>query len=137
MNIKKQQFLFFLAKLPLLVLYALFFMVQLFYNFDTGNQPAHRLVLHVQKASGQTPEQSVNKAQASSTKSPVFRLNKRYQPQPAISCNAIACTQLVCPVSCKLHIHYSTGFSPATLPMAHSLRGPPLYSSPAKQHFSF
>jgi hypothetical protein len=126
MGTKKQQQLSLLAKLSLLVLYALFFMVQLFYNFDTGNQPTHASVLHVQKTAIQTPEHSVNKAQASNTKSPAFRLNKRYQPQPAVTCSPVVAKLVVCAVSSKLHIHYSRGFIPPVFPSAHALRGPPI-----------
>jgi len=126
MNIEKQQIFTPVVKLALLVLYALFFMVQLFYNFDSSNQPGHASIVRVQQTSKQGAPQAVNKAQASDTKSPVFRLNKRYQPQPAINCNTIIVKQLVCAVSSRLHIHYSKGFFPPAFPSAHALRGPPV-----------
>ncbi len=128
MQTKKQHIFFFLAKLPLLGLYALFFVVQLFYNFDI---PAQRLNISgtcwLQK--NDAPESwltNIKKAAIPVDHKISVRLNKRYQPQPAINGTPLIIRQLVCVVSSKLHVHYSSGFTPATFPIVQLLRGPPV-----------
>ena len=108
------------------VLYLLFFTVQLFFNFDFGNQDIH-IVMPVLSAKD---HQKINyrgckKAAVPSAKKVYFRLNKRYQPQPAISCGSIIIEPLVCHVSSKRHIHYSRGFISSPLLCVLLLRGPP------------
>src|SRR5450432_4441670 len=121
MKLKKQHIFFCLAKLPLLFLYVSFFIVQLFYNFDIANHPsgASFIAFHTSN------QQTVNKGTTPADGKLSFRLNKRYHPQPAITCIAVIIKPVVCYVSSKLHVHYSSGFVPSSTPPAHSLRGPP------------
>jgi hypothetical protein len=121
MNHKKQYIFFCLAKLPLLLLYVSFFIVQLFYNFDIANHPsgASFITFHTSN------QQTVNKGTTPADGKLSFRLNKRYHPQQAITCTTVIIKPVVCYVSSKLHVHYSSGFVPSCTPPAHSLRGPP------------
>jgi hypothetical protein len=121
MKLKKQDIFFCLAKLPLLFLYLSFFFVQLFYNFDIANHPAETNTISLHKNNQET----VKKAATPADKKISFRLNKRYQPQAAITCNDITVDQVICYVSSKLHVHYCSGFIPSATPLAHALRGPP------------
>ncbi len=126
MRNKQQHIFFWLAKMPLLLLYISFFTVQLFYNFDIANHAATNAAISIHKVAKQQSGQStVKKAAESPDKKTSFRLNKRYHPQPAIVCNTVVYKPLICLVSSKLHVHYSSGFIPFSLPSAHSLRGPP------------
>ena len=126
MRNKQQHIFFWMAKLPLLLLYISFFTVQLFYNFDIANHSVNATQNSIQKTAKQKDGQAtVKKTNSSSEKKTSFRLNKRYHPQPAIVCNTLVYKPLICPISSKLHIHYSSVFIPSSLPSAHSLRGPP------------
>jgi len=126
MRQSKSYNIFWLAKLPLLLLYMSFFVVQLFYNFDIVSHVSIASCKAVQKSDAKTNSQaSIKKAAAPADRKAGFRLNKRYHPQPAITCNTVAVKPLVCCVSSKLHVHYSRGFIPSSFPPAHSLRGPP------------
>jgi hypothetical protein len=121
MELKKQHIFFCLAKLPLLLLYISFFIVQLFYNFDIASRPADTASISLHKNNPET----VKKATIPAGKKISFRMNKRYHPQPAVTCNLIIIKPVICYVTSKLHVHYSTGFIPSSTPPAHSLRGPP------------
>jgi len=116
-----------LAKLPLLLLYMSFFMVQFFYNFDIAARVSATSYLAVQKndASANSHHAAIKKATTPTDKKEGVRLNKRYHPQPAITCHTAVMKPLVCYVSSKLHVHYSRGFIPSSLRATHSLRGPP------------
>jgi hypothetical protein len=125
MRSKKQYIFFCLAKLPLLLLYLSFFAVQLFYNFDIASHPANTASISIHNNKQKDSRSTVKKAASTPDKKISFRLNKRYQPQAAITCKPIIIKQVVCYVNSKLHVHYSSGFIPAEFPPAHSLRGPP------------
>ncbi|MEP6747024.1 MAG: hypothetical protein ABJB86_04830 [Bacteroidota bacterium] len=122
MNIKKGHIFFGVAKLPLIVLYVSFFIVQLFYNLDIANHTVETNPVSLHKNNRET----VKKAAVPADRKISFRLNKRYQPQPAITCTAITIDKVICYVSSKLHVHYSRGFIPSSAPPARSLRGPPV-----------
>jgi len=127
MNAKKQHISFWLARLPLLLLYISFFAVQLFYNFDIANHPEHIAGASFQKnAIGKNSHVIVKKGSLPNDKKTNFRLNKRYQPRDVVTCNSFIIKPLVCFVTSKLHVHYSNGFIPSSLPTARSLRGPPV-----------
>jgi len=118
---------FMMAKLPLLLLYLSFFTVQLFYNFDIAGHAADTIYASLQKSDAKKKEiASIKKDTAPTEKKLGFRLNKRYQPQAAITCNPLIIKQVVCYVSSKLHVHYCSGFVPSSFPPAHALRGPPV-----------
>lgn len=121
MELKKYHILFCLAKMPLLLLYISFFIVQLFYNFDIAGRPADTasIVLHT------SSHQTLKKATVPANKKISFRMNKRYHPQPAVSCDPFIIEPVICYVTSKLHVHYSTGFIPSSTPPARPLRGPP------------
>ena len=123
MKHSKTAILFYLSRLPLLMLYLSFFSVQLFYNFDTGTRQLPINTIKIQKA-GQS--QLSAKAAGSGTTKDHFRLNKRYHPQPAITCAPVVITPVICKVSSKLHIHYSSGFIPSFFTPVYKLRGPPV-----------
>ncbi len=126
MKQNRSYIIFWVAKLPLLLLYASFFIVQLFYNFDIANHASNATHKTVAKVDAQKNNSSfVKKAGLPVEKKGVFRLNKRYHPQPAVSCNGVIIKPIICCVSSKLHIHYSSGFAPSSFPPAHALRGPP------------
>jgi len=117
-----------LAKLPLLLLYMSFFIVQLFYNFDIAALVSAKPYLAVQKNDANANSRhhaAIKKATTPTDKKEGVRLNKRYHPQPAITCHTAVMKRLVCYVSSKLHVHYSRGFIPSSLRATHSLRGPP------------
>jgi hypothetical protein len=127
MNVKKPYIFFYLAKLPLLFLYISFFTVQLFYNFDIPAHPLNNAGALFQKNNAPENNQTgIKKANPPADQKIVFRLNKRYQPQPAATCSPVIISQLVCAISSKLHVHYSSGFTPLAFQTAHSLRGPPV-----------
>jgi hypothetical protein len=128
MNAKKQYLFFCLGKLPLLVLYISFFTVQLFFNFDIATaQPANGTsVSFHQNSKGKNNLSVVRKAGFPSDKKVTIRLNKRYQPRTAITCSPLIVQPIICLISSKLHVHYSAGFIPSSIPPAHSLRGPPV-----------
>ncbi|MES1221572.1 MAG: hypothetical protein ABUT20_39090, partial [Bacteroidota bacterium] len=114
MKFQNRYIFFFLAKLPLLLLYISFFTVQLFYNFDIANHPANTTVVSLHKVQAQKDGPlTLKKATDTPGKNISFRLNKRYHPQPAITCNEVIIKQVVCYVSSKLHVHYSSGFTPS------------------------
>lgn len=120
--------LFFLARMPLVILYACFFLVQLFHNFDIASHAqAVRFVARIQHTNDHVQPQFA-KSGALNQKAGSFRLNKRYHPQDAITCQAIVIEPLACPVFSKLHIHFSSGFEPHDFPSAQLLRGPPVVS---------
>ena len=121
MKVKNQHIFFGLAKLPLLLLYVSFFIVQLFYNFDIANRFSGTANISTYK----TNQETVKKIAAPAERKICFRLNKRYHPQPAITCTAIIIKPVVCYVTSKLHVHYSSGFIPLSGPPSYSLRGPP------------
>ena len=113
-----------MAKLPLLLLYTSFFFVQLFYNFDINARVSGKPVfsqLHSNKEKTELVKSAIPKENKNA-----FRLNKRYHPQEAITCNTIIIKPLICHVASKQHAHYSSGFIPSSLPTAHALRGPPV-----------
>jgi hypothetical protein len=127
MNTKKQHISFLLAKLPLIVLYALFFVVQLFYNFDIPSQRLNTAGTYLLQKNGAAGSLTgIKKAASPADQKTVFRLNKRYQPQPAIASMPLIIRPLVCLVSSKLHVHYSSGFTPSAFPVIQPLRGPPV-----------
>ena len=125
LNTRRQYIFSLLAKLPLLLLYMSFFMVQLFFNFDIS-KPSSSLTGLVQTSIHCAKQTIVKKAPGTAEKKNCFRLNKRYHPQPAIGCNPVIIQQNICVVSSKLHVHYSSGFIPSATPSAQSMRGPPL-----------
>jgi hypothetical protein len=125
MNTKKHYIFFCVAKLPLLVLYISFFTVQLFFNFDITQAADNTIQSIHQSNKCKSDLSAVKKAGLPSDKKTTVRLNKRYQPRTAITCDPLIIQPLICLTSSKLHIHYSTGFIPSSFPPAHSLRGPP------------
>jgi hypothetical protein len=127
MNAKKQYIIFWLAKLPLLLLYISFFAVQLFYNFDISAPSLHTSALAFQNKDKQKDNAgSKVKTGIPDDQKISIRLNKRYHPKPAISCQPVIVNPVVCAVSSKLHIHYSSGFNLSSCPPVCALRGPPV-----------
>jgi len=125
MNTKKQQILFLLAKLPLLVLYALFFTVQLFFNFDTGQRPGPSVSFH--KNIPCSRPGGIKKAQAPADSKFKFRLNKRYQPGGAITCTPLSISPANFPISSNIRSLYKDAFVSSSVAAAHLLRGPPVF----------
>ena len=115
-------------KLPVLLVYLVFFTVQLFYNIDTAqhSHPVYRLSLeqYLQKQPG---KQSLVKH--ASTKTQVhskLRLNKRFQPAAIPVLGAISVElPLVYAVPLQTRLPNTVSL-PSIYPMAHALRGPPV-----------
>jgi hypothetical protein len=103
--------------------------VQLFFNFDTAVYSTNIGKQLVSKNTVAKPSQQkliIAKKNSNDRKVSGFRLNKRYQPATAAICKTIIIKPVVCSVSSKQHVHYCSGFIPASLPPVHSLRGPPV-----------
>jgi len=125
MNTKKQQILFLLAKLPLLVLYALFFTVQLFFNFDTGLRPGPPFSFH--KSTTCPGHNAIKKAHVPAESKFKFRLNKRYQPGNALTCAPLIFSPVIFQVSSNIRSLYEDAYISSSIAAAHLLRGPPVF----------
>ena len=105
--------------------YIAFFAVQLFFNFDLSS---NAIVCY-----GKTPSAvASNKLQAAvhllthkHSKKPVFRLNKRFQPQNLPSCNYAVTNAPVLFLAALPAAAYCNVILPADYVITLSLRGPP------------
>ncbi len=127
MHISKKQILSTCLRVSLVVLYSCFFTVQLFFNFDTSNRFGSIAGNANQVKSGFYGKQHL----VASSKTPVqknhsFRLNKRYHPQPAVSCSAFVFEQPK--YFCKTQElgGYSNRIIKSRPVASHPLRGPPV-----------
>jgi small-conductance mechanosensitive channel len=113
-----------LSKLPVLLLYLLFFAVQIFFNYGAVQQVVspssqkHRLFKIIHSHIKVISSQQLVKSK--------IRLNKRFEPSviPPISVPEIAIT--VVQVSPKTMGHYQCRYYPEIFLSDHSLRGPPV-----------
>lgn len=113
-----------LSKLPVLLVYLLFFAVQLFFN-NGASQPSFSAVSHQLESSAVTRAHTKAKCSQSIVRQKI-RLNKRYEPAviPGIAVPAIIIP--VIHVSPKTMGHYICQYYPEVFLSDYSLRGPPV-----------
>lgn len=114
-----------LSKLPVLLVYLLFFAVQLFFN-NGASQSSFSAVSHQLGSSAVTHAHAHAKAKSSqSIVRQKIRLNKRFEPAviPGIAVPAIIIP--VIHVSPKTMGHYICQYYPEVFLSDYSLRGPP------------
>jgi len=129
MNSKSKHIFFYLAKMPVMLLYLCFFTVQLLsFNSDNNNKTQstswynNGVIKTNASASGNTGKANTNKQSNIN-----IRLNKRFQPEKAICCNNVfiitASSFRLIEKSRKV---YNSKFIPAGSFTTHLLRGPPI-----------
>lgn len=116
-----------LAKVPLLLLYVVFFFVQLFYNFGDSN---HRhSALPVSIGQHRVKQQvSVKKSDTENHRYTKIRLNKRFQPETLFLDNAdfvAIAVAAVYPTTANTYCYFGK-FIPTTFLQTHLMRGPPV-----------
>jgi hypothetical protein len=129
MKNKSNHILYCTAKLPVLLLYFCFFVVQLSFNFDTGgdNNKTPLTAWQNNDVSIKTKaSQHAEKANTNKQNSVNIRLNKRFQPEKAICCNAVTVKlPLYCLIEKPGNLYISKIASPTAF-NSHTLRGPPM-----------
>ena len=127
MNFKKINITGNWAKLPLLLLYISFFIVQLFFNFDIANHSNNNPQLYsYKKLSATRITPVVNKTNKGKTKQQTIRLNKRFEPQAMLVYHG---TEVKVPEYCfgiKQPGISRELILPTPYLHPHSLRGPPV-----------
>ena len=126
MNYAKRNVLSSLVKAPVLFLYISFFAVELFFNFDFGNNSGTTtFLLSYNNAAVRhcfTGKEKTNKAK---DKKQTTRLNKRFEPQTILAYNRIDIKSPVCFLETKTFLFYSDVCMPASFLLSQSFRGPP------------
>jgi hypothetical protein len=115
---------FFLLKLVLPLVYAGFFIVQLFINFDSALSPfsGRYQIVHCPKEVIQSA--TLKKPTGSQPVKTKFRLNKRFQPAVIAALADIRCEPIVRFVS-SLRVRYANPYIKDLVPDTRLLRGPP------------
>ena len=122
MNRKKNSIKNTLAKLPIVLLYACFFLVQSGFNYDIANL---NIGQHISENKAKVGISHFNKSAENNNKKINIRLNKRFQPE-SFTVNPII--SLKDPVSfsiTKVLSPYSNPFIPTFNFAVAALRGPP------------
>jgi hypothetical protein len=112
----------------LLAVYAAFFSVQFFFNFEafsnTGSSPTYTHSASLHKDHRERAE-FTKKSPGNSSSGISFRLNKRFQQEDMPPCEQ---TSIVAPVrygAHSVHGYYRGAFLPSVTPVNQPLRGPP------------
>jgi hypothetical protein len=127
MQSSKKQILSACLRVSLVLIYSCFFTVQLFFNFDTSNRFSANTAILKQVKSGYFGKQhSVATSKLPVSKSHSFRLNKRYHPQPAVSCSAYFFEQPEYFCNTRVLCGCRTRFISSRSIVSHALRGPPV-----------
>lgn len=127
MSISKRTYRIFFYPL-LLAVYAAFFCVQFFFNFETFSKSAsfpaytHSYSLHKDHRGS---AEFAKRAPGNSSSGISFRLNKRFQQEDMPPCEQVS---VVVPVRYGIlwvHGYYRDAFLPSVTPVNQPLRGPP------------
>jgi hypothetical protein len=122
MHSKNSKKIFFLVKLPLLLLYFAFSIVQLSFNFDIpANTNKSTITISSFKTEKNTTFLSKNHKKERSTK---IRLNKRFQPENALCCSSFTLRPVNYIPETSLP-GYTSASIPSVIITANPLRGPP------------
>ncbi len=124
MRFQKRQQINWFYKLPVLVLYLLFFTVQLFFNHDVSSRPFSSVQLT--QDSKQSSASSIKEAPAKDPLKHKVRLNKRYEPSvipPVLFQGMVLAVCYASPVTLGVEL---CQFYPQVFLSACSLRGPPV-----------
>ncbi len=122
MKLKKNSIKNTLAKLPIVLLYAYFFLVQSGFNYDIANL---NIGQHISEIKAKVVAAHINKSAENNNKKINIRLNKRFQPEsftvnPIISLKDPASFPIT-----KVLSPYTNPFIPAFNFAVAALRGPP------------
>ena len=116
-----------LVKAPVLFLYISFFAVELFFNFDFGNNSGTPTFLlsysNVASRHSFAGKEKTNKAKE---KKQTTRLNKRFEPQTILAYNRTDIKSPVYFLETKTFLFYSDVCIPASFLLPQSFRGPPV-----------
>ena len=125
---KNKHIRFTLWSLPVLVLYSLFFTVQVFFNFDNGNANAQSNQRHVIVAqqNGQHTQSVSGHSKHENQLHSKIRLNKRFQPSSSPELNPFYVTAPLIFVEPPVKPAYSTPFHTPPSLFTRPLRGPPV-----------
>lgn len=127
MQSSKKQILSACLRVSLVLIYACFFTVQLFFNFDTSNHlNTNSRVLNLVKSGCFGKQHLVIANKLPVSKSHSFRLNKRYHPQPAVTCSAFVFEQPEYFCNDRVLSSCRTGFIINRSVVSYGLRGPPV-----------
>jgi hypothetical protein len=126
MNFKKHNHFFKLSKISVLLLYIPFFVVQVFYNFDTSRQPGSDLASpHYNNINAGQHNIAFSHTNKSQEKKLNIRLNKRFHPESAPCCTSVAIDVPVYFSSAILLSGYASPSLSSSSQLTWSLRGPP------------
>ena len=126
MSNKSKHIFFYLAKMPVVLLYLCFFTVQLLsFNSDSSNSVQSTSWYNNARVIKSKISASAGKADTNKSNSNI-RLNKRFQPEKAIcyTNNFVVKTPAFRLIE-KLHRVYTSEFIPLSFFATHLLRGPP------------
>lgn len=115
-----------LSKAFVLLLYVAFFGVQLFFNFDTGNNADSNAFYSYQGFAGNIYSHTIKQTNRTKNKKATVRLNKRFQPESIPAWNTILIKAPVCYIQTRIrNLPTDQHFSTSDL-LTRSLRGPPV-----------
>jgi hypothetical protein len=115
-----------LYKVPLCVLYLIFFAVQVFYNYDIVQASGKHFGTSIFQAAGTTRHAAFEKHTDSGKKQQSkIRLNKRFQPATAPAVNAFSISAPICYTTASRPPAYSSPYIATPLLLTGTLRGPP------------
>lgn len=124
MIVKEQRKYSSFYKFPLVVTYALFFLVQFFFNFDIANHTNYGNFLSSSVSTSK--HQSSVKADVQKNKQTNIRLNKRFQPANALPFKPFVLEVIVCYVQTEHLLNYQNPKLPQSGLITRRLRGPPV-----------
>ncbi len=114
------------CRIPVLLLYSLFFTVQVFFNFDIPHSNRHLFNngIAAQKQEGQMAVRSVHPGKQKETHSKI-RLNKRFQPSAAPAILPFSIAAPVYYIESRNTAVYCNPFHATNKLRTPTLRGPP------------
>jgi hypothetical protein len=125
MNGKKTGLLSYLIKVPVLFFYITFFIVEIFFNYGTGNFPDNGLAFQKDTSVCQT-SLCINKSNKGKDKEQTFHLNKRFEPKNILNSSLLVFKFPDYHLEKKVFVSKYDLFIPATDMVSHSYRGPPV-----------
>ena len=123
MRISQQQHLTNSVKIPVVVVYVLFFSVHLFFNFNTANRTNNHCGSTISAVSSSVT--TIVKVNTQPVKKVNVRLNKRFQPANVPGCNPFYIEIPLCFIEIKKGFCRSNPVISTYQISARTLRGPP------------